>query len=216
MSRIPRIRSWPRVLPEGRAAPAAPANPGGAASMSAGMRPVLGWLSFRRIVDIPFGTCVAALESWQRAGQHGEQQIGHSRLRGPVKHDRELGTCRIEVHLARGPLRPGVRMRLDIDHWSSSPPRTVLELIACQRVRPTASYFRAGHLLLDSLAHRLPQHAPAQRPGCISPGHPHTHQGNPDRWAGPPDPPSHPGPAHGQAATVAAPGPDLDEGKYRT
>jgi hypothetical protein len=24
-----------------------------------------GWLSFRRIIDIPFETCVAALESWQ-------------------------------------------------------------------------------------------------------------------------------------------------------
>ena len=32
---------------------------------------------------------------------------------------------------------------------------TALELIPCGRVRATASYFRAGHLLLDSLTHSL-------------------------------------------------------------
>jgi len=29
------------------------------------------WLSFRRIIDIPFETCMAALEDWQQAGQDG-------------------------------------------------------------------------------------------------------------------------------------------------
>ena len=36
--------------------------------MSAGTRPDPAWLSFRRIADTPFGTCVAALESWQLPG----------------------------------------------------------------------------------------------------------------------------------------------------
>jgi hypothetical protein len=126
--------------------------------VSAGTCSVLGCLSFRRIVDIPFERCVAALESWQRTGQDGELRIGRSLLRGPIEHDRDLGTCRIEVRLARGPLRPLLRMRLNIDHWSTSPSRTALELIPCKRVRPTATYFRAGHLLLDSVAHSLPQH----------------------------------------------------------
>jgi hypothetical protein len=67
------------------------------------------------------------------------------------------GTCRIEVGLARGPLRPPLRMRLDIDRWSPSSARTALELIPCQRVRPSAAYFRSGHLLLDSLACALRQ-----------------------------------------------------------
>jgi hypothetical protein len=40
-------------------------------------------------------------------------------------------------------------MRLDIDYWSVT--RTALELIPCQRVRPSAAYFAAGHRLLDSL-----------------------------------------------------------------
>ena len=113
----------------------------------------LGWLSFQRIVDIPFEACVAALESWQREGYDGALQIGHSRLRGPVEHDRDSGTCRVDVRLARGPLRPLLRMRLNIDRWSSS--STALELIPCGRVRATASYFRAGHLLLDLLTHSL-------------------------------------------------------------
>jgi hypothetical protein len=115
------------------------------------------WLSFPRIIDVPFETCVAALESWQRTGQDGELHLGQSLLRWPIEHGRDRGTCRIEVGLARGPLRPPLRMRLDIDRWSPSSARTALELIPCQRVRPSAAYFRSGHLLLDSLTCALPQ-----------------------------------------------------------
>jgi hypothetical protein len=46
-------------------------------------------------------------------------------------------------------------MRLEITRWSARSCRTVLELVPCDRVRPTAAYFRAGHLLLDSLAAAL-------------------------------------------------------------
>ena len=47
-------------------------------------------------------------------------------------------------------------MRLDLDLWSAS--STAVELIPCRRVRPTAAYFRAGHLLLDVLTRWLRQH----------------------------------------------------------
>jgi hypothetical protein len=151
--------------------------------MSAGTCPVAGWLSFRRIVDLPFETCVAALDNWQRTGQNDELRIGQSRLRGPIEHDRDTGTCRIEVRLARGPLRPLLCMRLEVDRWSSPPARTALELIPCQRLRPTATYFRAGHLLLDSVAHSLPQHAP-RTALTASPHVSHPHQGEP-RPSGP-------------------------------
>jgi hypothetical protein len=126
------------------------------------------WLSFPRIIDVPFEICVATLESWQRAAQDGELRFGQSLLRWPVEHDREYGTCRIEVGLARGPLRPPLRMRLEIDRWSTSSSRTALELIPRQLVRPTAAYFRSGHLLLDSLTHSLLQHRPAQRLACVT------------------------------------------------
>ena len=149
-------------------------QPGGGASMNAGMCPVSGGLSFRRIVDIPFQTCVAAFESWQRTEHDGAAHLGQGLVRGPVEHD--LGTCRVEVRLARGSLRRPLRMRLDIDHWSSSPPRTALELIPCRRVRPTAAYFRAGHLLLDALTGSLPQQLPAQRSGRITAIRPHPRQ----------------------------------------
>jgi len=112
-------------------------------------------VSFRKIVDVPFGTYVAALESGQLAGHHGGRRAGPPLVCGPVEHDRDGGTCRVQVRLARGPLRPPLRMRLQADHWSSAPPRTTLELIPCERVRPSAAYFRAGHLLLDSLANSL-------------------------------------------------------------
>jgi hypothetical protein len=115
---------------------------------------VLGRLSFRRIVDIPFETCLAALGSWQRTWQASELPIGGSRVRGPIEHDHDAGTCRIQVRLAQGPLRPLVRMRLGIDRWSSS--SIAVELISCGRIRPTARFFRAGHLLLDSLTCSLP------------------------------------------------------------
>jgi hypothetical protein len=114
-----------------------------------------GWLSFRRIADIPFDACVAALEGLVREGNHGEIHVGQSRLRGPVNHDRRSGTCRVEVRLARGPLRPVLRMRLNIDCWSPPPSSTALELIPRRRVRASASYFRAGHLLMDSLIRSL-------------------------------------------------------------
>jgi hypothetical protein len=111
-----------------------------------------------RIVDVPFETCLAALDSRQRTGRGGELRSGGSQLAGPMEYDRDTGTRRIEVRLARGLLRPLVRMRLDIDRWSSS--STALELTPCGRVRPTAAYFRAGHLLLDSLTRSVLQHLP--------------------------------------------------------
>jgi hypothetical protein len=43
---------------------------------------------------------------------------------------------------------------------------TALELIAHRRVRATASYFRAGHLLMDSLIHSLQVNREMQVPGC--------------------------------------------------
>ena len=100
-----------------------------------------GWLSFRRIVDIPFETCVAALEGWRHEGHNSELPVGRSRLYGPIEHDPGSGTCRVEVRLARGPLRLQLRMRLNLDCWSR-PSSTALELIPCGRVRGTASYFR--------------------------------------------------------------------------
>ena len=158
MSRIPRIRcglSAPTGLAQIFWPPPPPpssANWGGSGP-SAYMGSAVGWLSFRRIVDIPFEACVAALESWQRTGQDGEQHLGQGLLRGPIEADRDSGTCRIQVRLARGPLRRSLLMRLDIDRLSSS--RTALELIPGKLARPTAGYFRAGHRLLDSLTRAL-------------------------------------------------------------
>ncbi len=134
-------------------------SPGGQASMSADLAPARRPLSFRRVVDVPFETCLAALDPLHRTGQEGELRFGYSLLHGPIEHDHASGTCRIQVRLARGPLRPLLRMRLDLDRWSSS--STAVELIPGERVRPTAAYFRAGHLLLDSLTRVLPQCSPA-------------------------------------------------------
>jgi hypothetical protein len=108
-----------------------------------------GPLSFRRIVDVPFETLLAALDGWQAAGPGGELRFGESRLVGPMELDPDTGTRRFEVHLTRGPLLRPLRMRLDLDRWSAS--STAVELIPCGRVRPTAAYFRAGHLLLDAM-----------------------------------------------------------------
>lgn len=123
--------------------------------MSTSMIPELESLSFWRIVDVPFETAVAALDSCLRTRPGGALRFGRSQLLGPIEHDRDLGTRRIQVRLAWRPLHPLLRMRLDIDRWSAS--STALELIPCRLVRPTADYFRAGGLLLDSLTRSLPQ-----------------------------------------------------------
>ena len=123
--------------------------------MSTSMVPVLGSLSFWRIVDVPFETYVTALDSWLSMRHGGELRFGGSQLLGPMEHDRDLGLRQVQVRLTRGPLYPPLRMRLEIDCWSSS--STALELIPCRLVRPTADYFRAGRLLLDSLTRSLPQ-----------------------------------------------------------
>jgi hypothetical protein len=125
--------------------------------MSTSMVPAPASLSFWRIADVPFETCVTALDSWLRAGHGAELRFGGSQVLGPMEHDHDLGTRRIQVRLARGPLYPPLRMRLEIDRWSSA--STALELIPGRLVRPTADYFRAGRLLLDSLTRSL-----AQRP----------------------------------------------------
>ena len=123
--------------------------------MRTSMVPVRRSLSFSQIVDVPFETCVAAVDSWLRTGHGGELRFGGSQLLGPIEHDRDVGTCRIQVRLARGPLHPLLGMRLDIDRWSSS--STALELVPSRLVRPTADYFRAGDFLLDSLTRSLSQ-----------------------------------------------------------
>jgi hypothetical protein len=122
-------------------------------------------LSFRRIADTPFDTYMAALDSWQLTRHDGELRLGNSLLRGPIERDRHFGTCRIQVRLARRPLRPPIRMRLDIEPWS--PTATALELIPCQRVRPSAAYFAVGHRLLDSLTRTPPARADAAAPRSL-------------------------------------------------
>jgi len=135
------------------------------------------WLSFPRIIDVPFETCMATLEGWQRAAQDGELHIDPSVLRWPIEHDSDLRTFWIDVGLARGPLRPPLRMRLEIYRWSRLSSRTALELVPRQRVRPTEAYFRSGHLLMDSLTRSLLARPPAQRPGGVTATQPHVHQG---------------------------------------
>ena len=76
-------------------------EPAGQASMTVNAGPAPGPLSFRRIVDVPFEACVAALDSWQHPGHGGDLRFGGSHLAGPMEHDRDLGTRRIEVRLAR-------------------------------------------------------------------------------------------------------------------
>ena len=138
--------------------------------MSAGTRPGRGGLSFQRIVHIPFATCLAALESWQLTEQHDGRHAGPSLVCGPVEHERDGGTCRLQVRLARGPLRRRLRMRLEVDYWSSCPPRTALELTPCGHVRSSAAYFRACHLLLDWLTGELALPMPGPVPGPAAPG----------------------------------------------
>ena len=152
----------------------------GADGMSTSMIPVLRSQSFWQIVDVPFETYVAALDSWLGTSHRGELRFGRSQLLGPLEHDRDVGTRRIQVRLARGPLLRPLRMRLDLDRWSAS--STAVELIPCGRVRPTAAYFRAGHLLLDAMIRAWSQHlSSAQDRDAASRGRVPAGSGSPGR-----------------------------------
>ena len=126
-----------------------------------GSPPPANLLSFGEIADIPFDSYMAGLESWQFTGHDCELRLGNSLLRGPIERHQYLGTWQIEVRLGRGPLRRPVRMRLVIAPWSST--ATALELVPCQRVRPSAAYLAAGHRLLDSLTRTPPSRVPVQQ-----------------------------------------------------
>jgi hypothetical protein len=80
--------------------------------MSGGTPPAGAWLSFARIVDIPFGTCAAALDSGQLTGPDRGRRGGRPLACGPAEHDPGTGTCSVQVRLGHGPLRSPLRMRL--------------------------------------------------------------------------------------------------------
>ena len=118
-------------------------------------------LSFRRIEGTAFDTYLAMLKGWQLTGNDSELCLGGSLLRGPVEYDQFFGTWRIQVCLDRGRLRRPVRMRLEIAPWHAG--ATILELIPCQRVRPSAAYLAAGDRLLDCLTRTRPVPAPVRQ-----------------------------------------------------
>ena len=162
MSCLPGIRRWlsePAGRPKNRWQPPPPPSSATPPAGGPGTNTcsTAGPLSFRRIVNIPFDACLAALETWQHTGQDDGSHPGHGLLRGPIETDRDTGTCRIQVCLPRRPPRKPLLMRLDIDRLPAA--HTALELIPRQRARPTAGYFRAGHRLLDSLTCALRAHA---------------------------------------------------------
>jgi hypothetical protein len=133
MSRTPRPTCWPGALTQD--------------TMSADICPV-DQLSFWRVVKLPYPAWLAALDHWRLIASGTELWLGSGVLRGPAGHDPHFGTCHIQARLGRGPLRPPLRMRLEIDRWS--PTATALTLIPCQRAWSTTSYFRAGQAAMAS------------------------------------------------------------------
>lgn len=110
MSRIPHPRGWPGALTRitGRPGHRRQPPPGDSAgdTRSADFCPA-GQLSFWRIVNVPFGAWLAALERRQLTRPGSESRLGRSLLRGPAEHDHHFGTCQIQARPALGPLPPG-------------------------------------------------------------------------------------------------------------
>jgi hypothetical protein len=69
--------------------------------MSTSMIPELRSMSFWRVVDVPFETFVATLDSWLRTKHAGELRFGGSQFLGSMEHDRDVGTT------DPGPPEPG-------------------------------------------------------------------------------------------------------------
>lgn len=180
MSRTPHPRRWPGALTRiaRRAGQHWQPPPGGPApdTLSADIRPA-DPLSFWRVVHVPYPAWLAALDHWQLTAPGTELRLGPGVLRGPAGHDPQFGTCHVHARLRPGPLRPPVRMRLDIDHWS--PTATALALICCQRAQPTTGYFRAGRHLLDTLTRAVAACPPAPTQAGVTPPRPPAGQAEP-------------------------------------
>jgi len=160
---------------------------------------------------------VAALGSGQLTGPDGGRRVGQALVCGPAEHDRDCGTCLVQVHLARGPLRPPLRMRLQADHWSSSPPRTALETHP-PRARPAQRRLLPGRPPAAGLPGPLARtaradaaHGPRRQPAARGPGptragqvaDPTRCRSQPDTGQGAPGPP--PGQAVGPAPAAPTP-----------
>lgn len=97
----------------------------GLAGAGRGMCSGPGWLSVRRIADVPFEASVAVLECWRLQGNDSELHSGQIRLRRPIEHNHGSGTCRAGGSPGPGPLCPLVRVRLEADRWPTSPSGSV-------------------------------------------------------------------------------------------
>jgi hypothetical protein len=97
--------------------------------------------SFRQIADVRSTPTWPPLTAGSSPDTAANCASATACCEGRPSEDPHFGTTQIEVRLAYGPLRPPVRMRLEIEPWS--PTATALELIPCQRVRPSAAYFAA-------------------------------------------------------------------------
>lgn len=110
MSQIPHPRGWPGALTRitGQAGHRwqPPLGDSAGDTLSADFCPA-DQLSLWRIVNVPFGTWLAAMERWQLSGPGSESRLGRSLLHGPAEHDHHFGTCQIQARLALGPLPPG-------------------------------------------------------------------------------------------------------------
>jgi hypothetical protein len=108
------------------------------------------WLSYRRIVDVPFRTCVAALDSGQLTKPDGGPDLLSGSAARPGQRDLQ-GPVRLPRRAAAPPAADAAAGRLLV----LRAPRIALELIPCGPVRPGVAYFLVGHQLLDSLARWL-------------------------------------------------------------
>ncbi len=99
--------------------------------------------------------------------------------------DAEVAEPRTAVEVPRGRFRRPWRMQLRLTPWwPGARSRTLVELVPCGKVVPTARYFDAGHRLLDEVADGLRagsrggaarERAAPQQPGasqCLCPAPP--------------------------------------------
>jgi hypothetical protein len=153
------------VVPGESAVPKGDAGePGGGANLGGGEGLVSG-TSFLRLVDLPFATVAAALESlWEREQRGGFVTVGTGAHVGRPEVANGIGRVRVIMERRWGRISSSLPMELEIAPWSDSRPVTRLELVAGRRVRATRRYFLAGHLVLDAIIEELTSQVVRRQP----------------------------------------------------
>jgi hypothetical protein len=123
-------------------------------------------VTFLRALDVPFVSCVAAIDEWWRQEASRERlDVGRSGLRGPPALDADGGQLRLPAGLGRVLPHTIVRMDLELFPWLGDF-GTKLCLRPRRAVHANHRYFVTGHAFLDAVVAAIARYLPDRASGA--------------------------------------------------